>query len=124
MGRKSSRIFIGEDLGGRGRPGASGAAGRLEVYRRRVDAEALAGRLGAVLEHVAEVRAAVVAAHLDAHHAVARVDDALDDLAVDRLEVAGPAAAGVELGARVEQRRAATHAAVAAFVPVVPVLAA
>ena len=45
------------------------------------------------------------------------VDHALDDLAVDRLPVARPAAAGVELGVRLEQRRAAADAVVAARRP-------
>ena len=51
------------------------------------------------------------------------VAHALDHFAVDRLPVAGPAAAGVELGGRFEQRRAAAHAQVLAGIEVVPVLA-
>ena len=88
-----------------------------------VDAEALAGRLGSVGEYVTQVAAAAVAADLDPDHAVALVDNALDDLAVDRLVVARPAAAGVKLGAAFEERRAAADAVVAAVVEVIPVLA-
>src|ERR1700752_1947073 len=119
IGRKSSRNFIRG-----GRREAAVPLLRREVYRGRVDAETLAGRLRAVVEHVAQVRAAVVAAHLDAHHAMALVDDTLDHFAVDRLEVARPAAPGVELRVRLEQRSSAADAVVLAGVPVIPVLAA
>src|SRR5947209_16409244 len=103
-GRKSRKSFIGGArgiAGGRSGTHGSGLVGGVEVYRRRVDAEPLARRLGPVLEHVAQVGAAVVAPHLDAHHAVALVDDPFHPLAVDGLEIAGPAAAGVELRAGV-----------------------
>src|SRR5436190_12882757 len=129
-GRKSRNSFIGGARVSRSR--SLGRAGwalhgslllRLEVYRCRVDAETFPRRGRPVLEHVAQVRAAVVAAHFHPHHAVRGVHHALDDLAVHRLEVAGPAAAGVELGVRLEQRRAAAYAFVLAWVPVVPVFA-
>src|SRR5678815_664478 len=68
--------------------------------------------------------AAVVATHLDAHHAMAVVDDALDHLAVDRLRIARPSAARIELRRRGEQQRSAADAAVAPLIPVIPVLAA
>src|SRR5258706_5276798 len=57
IGRKSSRNFIEGP-----RRGAAVPLLRGEVYRGRVDAVTLAGRLRAVVEHVAQVRAAVVAA--------------------------------------------------------------
>src|SRR5947208_593558 len=120
-GRKSNRNFIGaaSTLTRRSRL----VRRRREVYRGRVDAETLTCGFGAVGEHVTEVGPAGPAAHFDAHHAVRAVGDALDHVGVDRLPVARPAAAGVELGARSEQRSAAADAVVAAVVPVVPVLA-
>src|SRR5436190_15785071 len=119
-GRKSRNSFIGSAR----RSGRGGSLlVSLEVYRRRIDAEALPGGRRPILEDMAQVRAALVAADLDAHHPVALVDHALDDLAVDRLPVAGPAAARIELGVGREQRRAASHAVVLSGVPVVPVLA-
>mmetsp|Transcript_57661 Transcript_57661/g.135726 ORF Transcript_57661/g.135726 Transcript_57661/m.135726 type:complete len:414 (+) Transcript_57661:2529-3770(+) len=125
-GRKSSSSFMGTQTGAiPTRPrGTSGSAIVChEIDRRRVDAIALPRGCGTVREHMAQMAAAVVAAHLHAHHAMAAVDDALDDLAVDRRPVAGPAAAGVELGAGLEQRRAAADATVLARFKVVPVLA-
>ena len=53
-----------------GRSPARGRVLRLELEGQRVHAVALAGRLRAVGEDVAEVRPAPVAAHLDPHHAV------------------------------------------------------
>ena len=86
------------------------SAARGEVDRGRVDAETLAGGRRAVVEHVAEVGAALLAAHLDAQHAVAAVGDALDAAGLDRLAEARPAAAGVELRARIEEGQAAAGA--------------
>src|SRR5450755_2614918 len=111
-GRKSKKNFIVW----------ASARWRREVYRGRVDAEPFAARLGAVWKHMAQMRAAVVAADFDAHRPVRAVHDPLNQLAVDWLRVARPAAAGVELGRRGEERRTAADALVGAFVPVVPVL--
>src|ERR1700756_1521100 len=72
---------------------------------------------------MAQMRAAVLALHFDAQHAVRAVGFLGDHFAVDRLEVARPAAAGVELGVRFEQRRAAADAVIDAAVPVVVIAA-
>ncbi|CAM2154769.1 hypothetical protein PT2222_310046 [Paraburkholderia tropica] len=72
---------------------------------------------------MAQMRAAVLAAHLDAQHAVRAVRALLDYLAVDRTEVARPAATGVEFRVGFEQRRATADAVVDAALVVVPVLA-
>src|SRR5262245_6464267 len=105
IGRKSSSSFMSGASVASAR--AAAAAGRsslgLEVDRCRVDAVALTGGLRPVLEHVPEVAAAVGAAHFDTRHAVAVVDQPLDAPGLDLRVPAGPAAAGVELGAAVEQ---------------------
>ena len=108
-------------------PAAGGAplAGvRVQVQRQRVDAVALARRPGAVGEDVAQVRAAAAAEHLVADHSVAVVRPDLDVLGDGGLGEARPAGAGVELGARAEQLRAAGPAAVDPVVLRIGVLAA
>ncbi len=69
------------------------------------------------------MRAALPALHFGAHHAVTDVAYFADDGLRGGLPEAGPAAARFELGARVEQRRAAAHAAIDAVAVVVPVQA-
>src|SRR6056297_3411781 len=64
------------------------AVAALQVDAGGVDAVALAGGLGAVGEDVAEVGAAVLAAHLGAHHAEAAVFDVLDLVGVEGVEEA------------------------------------
>src|SRR5439155_24632337 len=91
--------------------------------RQGVDAVALPGGRGAVVEDVAEVAAAALAQHLDAGHEVALVDTALDVRLVLGLPEARPARTGVELRARREQDGAAAGAAVGAVVVVVDELA-
>src|SRR5688500_7327706 len=96
-----------------------GSARRLvtvEVEAGRVHAVAQAGGLGAVLEHVAQVRMATGAPHLGADHSVAGVADELDLVVGDWLPEARPAAARVVLGAGCEERLAAGDAAVGALV--------
>jgi hypothetical protein len=44
---------------------------RREVYRCRIDAEPLTGRLRAVIKHMAEVGATLGAPNFDPQHAVA-----------------------------------------------------
>src|SRR5579859_3097126 len=61
------------------------------LQRGRVDAVPQPGRLGAVLEHVAKVAAAVAALHLAADHAVAAVLLGLDRVILGRRPEAGPA---------------------------------
>src|ERR1051326_4570574 len=95
----------------------------VEVEAGRVDAVALAARVRAVVEEVPEVGVAGGAADLGADHAVLAVLDLLDLAAVDGRPEAGPPGAGVELGVRLEQRRAAHDALVHPDALVVPVLA-
>ena len=79
----------------------------VEVERAGVDAVAQAGRLGAVVEDVAEVGVAAAADDFGAAHEEAVVGLGLDGV-VDRLvEEARPAGAGVELGARSRTARLA-----------------
>src|SRR5437773_8255955 len=85
---------------------------RLEFERGGVDAITLAGGTGAVVEDVPEMTAAAPARDLGAHHAVSAVFVQLDRLGNGRLGEARPAGAGLELGLRAEQRRAARSAPV------------
>jgi hypothetical protein len=71
---------------------------------------------------VPEVRAAIAAHHLGAHHAVRRVAVFLDGVSVERLEEARPSGAGLEFGLRGKQRRTTTDAFVRAVFVAVPVL--
>src|SRR5262249_35619719 len=82
----------------------------LLLQRKRVDAVAQAGRRRAIREDVAEMAAAVRARHFGADHTVAGVAMLVDHLIVLGRGEAGPAAAGIELCARVEQRRTAAGA--------------
>src|SRR3954447_10844944 len=100
-----------------------GGALGVELQCRRVDAVALAGRVGPVIEQVAEVGAAVLAHDLRAPHEQRLVVALLDLALLGGLVEAGPAGAGVELRARVEQVLAAHNAAVHAVVVAVVVLA-
>src|SRR5471030_53616 len=69
------------------------------------------------------MRATVLALHFNAQHAMRTIGFFVDDFAVDRLEVAGPAAAGIEFRIRLEQRCAAAHAVIDAALRVIPVFA-
>ena len=82
--------------------------------RQRVDAVAQAAGLRAVGEDVAEVGIADGTGGFDALHAVAGVEDVIDEAGRDGLGEAGPAAATVEFGLRVKQWFAAADASVAA----------
>src|SRR5690242_18040073 len=95
---------------------------RLERQRARVDAVPLAGRLGAVVEHVAKVAAAAAADDLGAPHEQAVVRPQFDRLGDGGLVEAGPPGARVELGVRAEQLGAAAGAPVEAVPVVVDVL--
>src|ERR1700694_982592 len=106
------------------RLGLARPRGWLQVERRRVDAVTLAGRTGSVVEDVAEVRAAVAAANLGTHHAVAVVGAQLDALGDGRLREARPTGARLELGVRAEQLVAAGRTAVHPVLLGVRVLAA
>src|SRR5690606_18631041 len=102
-------------------PGLRLAAIRVEVERRRVDAVALSGRSRAVIKQVPQMRAAVRAAHLGADHPVAAVLAQLDVLLIDRIPEARPAAAGLVLRLRAEQRLVADDAAIQPLLVVVVV---
>src|SRR5882672_12835065 len=93
---------------------------RLEIQRRRVDAVALARRLGAVGKDVAEMGGAAGAMHFRAGHEEAAVGLRLHGLLPGRLIEARPARAGIELGRRIEHRRAAADAGIHAVVVMVP----
>src|SRR5437762_8678665 len=82
----------------------------LEGERRAVHAVALAGRRRAVGKDVAEMAAALGAVHLGAAHEEAAVGRCAHG-AGQRLPERGPARAAFELGAGIEQRRAAAGAA-------------
>ena len=71
-----------------------------------------AGRMGSVVEDVAQMGLALVAHDLDPPHAVARVGHFAHGLAIDRLPEARPTGAGIELGLGTEQRRAAADATI------------
>src|SRR5262249_42529126 len=94
-----------------------------EAQRHRVHAVAQAGRRRAVVEDVAEVRAAAAALDLDAREAEQVVLLGVDQLLAQRRPEARPAGAGVELGGRREQRVAAGDADVGADALEVLVLA-
>src|SRR5690606_35720826 len=87
----------------------------LEAERERVHAVAQPrGGAEAVVEDVAQMPAAVGAAHLGAHHAERGVFEKLHGIRVHRVVEAGPAAAGVELGAALEQLGSARRTGVEA----------
>ena len=94
---------------------------RLGLERDRVDAVALAGRGGPVVEEVAEVAAATAAGDLGAPHPVRAVGLGGDGLRVGRRGEAGPAGPGVELGVRRKQLGAAAGAEIGGVVVGVPV---
>src|SRR5690606_4298232 len=96
---------------------------RFEFERQRVDAVAQPGGLGAGGEDVAEVGVADIAQHFGADHAVRGVAFFAHPGRIDGFEIAGPAAAGIELGVGGEQGGAAAHAAVYAVGGGVPVTA-
>ncbi len=95
-----------------------------EVERRGVDAIALAGRSGSVVEDVPQVPAAGAAEDLGAAHEQAVVGVQLDGFGDRRLGEAGPAGAGVELGVGREQLRTTGRTAVDAVGVAVEVLTA
>ncbi len=80
--------------------------------RGRVDAVAQPGRLGAVVERVAEMRVTPHTVDLSADHAVAHVALGADIFGGHRLEKPRPAGAGVELRVRAKQRRPAADAGI------------
>ena len=100
IGRKSKSSFMRSAGDRLGQPQAGAVqAGRLEVDRGRVDAVALAGRRRAVVEHVAEVRAALrQRTSMRTMPWLASRTRSMTSLLIGSA-VARPAAAGVELGA-------------------------
>src|SRR6267143_2539814 len=90
------------------------------LQRRRVDAVALAGRCGPVLEHVAEMSAAPAAVHLHALHAVARIALRGDRAGVGGAREARPPGAALELVVGAEQLGAAARAHEAPGLVIVP----
>ena len=97
---------------------------RVEFQRGGVDAVAQACRRGAVVEDVPLVRPAGGAVHLRTQHEEeAAVLFGLDVLLIYGSVEARPARAGVVLRLGAKERRAASDAAVDAFLLVIPVLA-
>src|SRR5215211_474503 len=101
--------------------GAPLLLGLVQVQRTGIEAVALAGGLGAVVEDVAQVAAAAGADDLRALHEEASVGSQLHRVRLGRLPERGPAGAGVELCVGAEQLLAAGAAAVDAVLVVVPV---
>src|SRR5258708_37349534 len=96
---------------------------RLQLQRRRINAIALAGGVGTVVEDVAKVPAAPLADDLGALHEEAVVRAQLDVLEVLGLVESRPAGAGLELGLGVEQLRATGGTGVGPIAVIVDVLA-
>src|SRR6185369_2988119 len=88
-----------------------------------IDAVAQAGRAGAVGEDVAEMAVAFRAQYLGADHAVADIALLVDMAVHGGRGEARPAAAGIELGIRFEQRLAAAGAGIGARAVLVLILA-
>src|SRR5262245_54706952 len=93
-----------------------------KVERQAVHAVPLAGRRRTVGEQVPQVRSTAPAAHLGADHAVAAILDQVDGVGRLGLEEAGPSAARLELGVRVEQFGPARRAVIRAIGMLVDVL--
>src|SRR2546422_4071792 len=96
---------------------------RVEFDRGGVDAVAQARRLGAVVEDVAQVPAAVRARHLGPLHEERPVGRLLDRRALRGCVEARPSAVRVELGVRLEQLGTTSRAQVDARRLGLPVLA-
>src|SRR5262245_36282666 len=103
---------------------ATPAPGRRSLFllleRAGVDAVAQAGRLRAIGEDVPQMAAAAPAMHFGALHEMAAVGLRLDGVARHRGVEARPAGAGVELGVRIEERRATPGAHIGSRVVRVP----
>src|SRR5712691_2281970 len=69
----------------------------LQAQRPRIDAVAQAGGIGAIFEHVTEVRITPAAFHFRADHAVAGIAFRRNTVIVDGRPEARPARAGMEL---------------------------
>src|SRR2546423_2902319 len=95
--------------------------GPVQLERAGVDAVALAGGLGAVVEHVAQVRTARGAGRLDAVHEVAEVVVELHGVRRGRIPEARPSRPRLELRVGAEQLRPARPASVHALGVLVPV---
>src|SRR3546814_16862229 len=86
-----------------------------------VDTVAQPGRRRAIGKYMAEMAAAIGAADLRADHAELVVAVFRHDARLHRLEIARPAASGVELGVGDKQRLVAGGAAVQAFFGTFPI---
>src|SRR5262245_9121359 len=95
----------------------------VELQRCRVDAVAQPRGLGTVVEHVPEVGVADGADHFGPVHEKSVVVLGSNVCRIDRLPIAGPAAAGIELVRGAEELRPAAHAAVNPVSMVIPISA-
>jgi hypothetical protein len=89
----------------------------VEVQRRGIHAITLAGRAGAIVKDMSEVRSAFVAHHLHAPHSVARIGLGSDAFRSDWRRETGPPRAGIGL----EQGIPAAYAAIGAILMMVPI---
>lgn len=88
---------------------------------RGVDAIAQSGGFGAVVEYMAEMRAALLAAYFHAFHAVAVVGARNDVFGQVGLPVARPSGQGIKFCGRIEQCIAAAYATIDALIVAVPI---
>src|SRR5215470_2442756 len=116
--------IIGSSSARRTRNAGAPCSLAVELERGRVHAVAQARRSRPVVEDVTEMRIARRAQYFSALHEEAPVLLGAKVLLGHRRIEARPAAAGVELGRRVEQRRAAAYARVGSGLFGGPVLAA
>ncbi len=71
-----------------------------------------------------QVRIANLANNFSAHHAMTAVRLHDDGVGIERGEIAGPAAAGIEFGIGCKQRGAATYAGINAVFMMIPITSA
>src|SRR5579885_2955706 len=94
----------------------------LKIQRRRVHAIPQTRRAGAVGKHVPQMRIAPAAYDLSTPHSIRPIVFRLDGILVNRSRKARPSRTRLELRVRLEQRIAATRAAIRTFIVVVPIL--
>jgi len=88
----------------------------LHYQRYRIEAIPQTRWWRAILKNMAEVRIADIAEYFNPLHAVANVLFVPDSVGFDGFRKTGPSRAGVELGCRLKQVGAATHAGINAGV--------
>jgi hypothetical protein len=94
-----------------------------ETERGGIDAVPQAGRIGAIVENVSEMRFAAAACYSRPHHPESLIFRSVDVFARYRLPETGPTGAGVELGCGGKQSGVATNASIQAVIMKIPVRA-